>query len=131
MPYRFLMLGSINGLLAVALGAFGAHGLKNLLDAQGHAWWETAVHYHGLHALALLAVGIVALHGPSSRPLRWAGWAFTLGIVLFCGSLYALALTGVRGLGAITPLGGVAFLIAWGSLAYHANHMKRLDKPNP
>ncbi|GAB6042755.1 hypothetical protein JCM17961_34320 [Endothiovibrio diazotrophicus] len=95
-----------------------------MLDARGLAWWQTAVHYHGLHALALLAVGLLALHAPPSRALRLAGWTFTVGIVLFCGSLYVMALTGLRGLGAITPIGGVAFLIAWGSLAYHANHMK-------
>ena len=126
----FLVLGAINGLLTVALGAFGAHALKGLLDERGVGWWQTAVHYHGLHAVALLAVGMLALHGARGRALRVAGWGFLLGITLFCGSLYLMALSGVRALGAITPLGGVAFLIAWAALAMSANLMNNNNKNN-
>ena len=129
-PQRlFLVLGAINGLLTVALGAFGAHALKRVVDEQGLAWWQTAVHYHGLHALALLAVGLLALHLAPSRALRTAGWSFLVGITLFCGSLYLMALTGVRGLGAVTPLGGVAFLVAWTALAVAANSLKKKELP--
>lgn len=130
MSRLFLILGALNGFLAVALGAFGAHALKSLLDERATAWWQTAVHYHGIHALALLAVGLLALHLPPSKALRTAGWGFTTGIALFSGSLYLMALSGVRGLGAVTPLGGIAFLIAWAALALAANSMKRQELSN-
>jgi uncharacterized membrane protein YgdD (TMEM256/DUF423 family) len=99
--------------LAVALGAFGAHGLKNRLDAYSMGIWEKAVFYHFIHALGML---VVALANPR---LSAAVCALLLaGIVLFCGSLYALALSGVRVLGAVTPLGGLAFIAAWATLAW-------------
>ena len=97
----------------MALGAFGAHALKNRLSPEMLAIWHTGVEYHILHALGLIAVGIVALHLPGSSLVRWAGWIMLAGIVLFSGSLYVLALTGERWLGAVTPLGGVLFLAAW------------------
>ena len=113
----FLVLGAIAALAAVLLGAFGAHALRTRLDADALALWRTAVEYHFWHALGLLAVGLVAAHLPESALLRWSGWAMLAGIVLFSGSLYLLALTGVRALGAVTPVGGTAWIAAWGLLA--------------
>ncbi len=100
----------------MAAGAFGAHALRARLDPSALAIFETAARYQMYHALALLAVAWAMSRWPSSM-LHAAGWLFLAGIVLFSGSLYALALTGVRGLGAITPLGGVAFLAGWLCLA--------------
>ncbi|KAB2936281.1 MAG: DUF423 domain-containing protein [Candidatus Contendobacter sp.] len=113
----FLALGSIGMLLAVALGAFGAHALKKTLAPELMAVYETAVNYHVVHALGLLAVGLLASHLPESGTLRWAGILMTVGLLLFSGSLYALSLSGIRALGAITPVGGAAFLAAWLLLA--------------
>ena len=116
----FLTLVAFNAFLCVALGAFGAHGLKQRLSAEMLAVYQTGVQYHFYHALGLIAVGIVLLHYPASKPARTSGWLMLAGIVLFSVSLYALSLSGVRGLGAITPFGGVAFLSAWALLAYGA-----------
>ena len=113
----FLVLGSIGMLLAVAMGAFGAHALKKTLAPDLMAIYETAVHYHIYHALGLLAVGLLALHLPEAVLPRWAGVLMVAGLVLFSGSLYILSLSGVRWLGAITPIGGAAFLVAWLLLA--------------
>ena len=114
----FLTLGSVGMLLAVALGAFGAHVLKKALTPELMAVYETAVNYHFIHALGLLAVGLLALHLPaSSGTLRWAGILMAAGLLLFSGSLYALSLSGIRGLGVLTPVGGVALLAAWLLLA--------------
>ncbi len=106
--------------MAVALGAFGAHALKARLAPDMAAVWQTAVQYHAWHALALLATGILLAQDPARSLLGIAGWLFVAGIVLFSGSLYALALTGTRGLGAVTPLGGVAWLAAWAVFAWAA-----------
>jgi len=111
-----LRLGAINGFLAVALGAFAAHGLKGRIPAASLEVFQTGVHYQGLHALALLVVGGLLLVRPLPG-LKAAGWAFFTGILLFSGSLYLLALTEVRTLGWITPIGGVSFLFGWGALA--------------
>ena len=116
MARTFLCIGAVSGLLTVLLGAFGAHGLDNHLPAQHLAWWLKAVDYQGLHSLALLATGLLALHQTSGH-LRLAGWSFLAGILLFSGSLYLLALTGQRGLGMITPIGGLAFISGWFGLA--------------
>ncbi len=122
---RLLLLAcAANGFLAVALGAFGAHGLKTRLAdlpdvARRLAWWDTASHYHLLHALAL---GLLAL-AVERVPAVWvgrAGVAMQVGIVLFSGSLYAMTLSGVTALGAVTPLGGVGLLIGWLSLGIGA-----------
>lgn len=113
----FLVLGSLGMLLAVAMGAFGAHGLKKTLAPDLMAIYETAVHYHVYHALGLLAVGLLVPHLPEAALPRWAGVLMVAGLVLFSGSLYALSLSGVRWLGAITPIGGAAFLVAWLLLA--------------
>jgi uncharacterized membrane protein YgdD (TMEM256/DUF423 family) len=109
----FLAAGGLAALAAVALGAFGAHALKSRLSAEMLSVWHTGVEYHIYHALGLLAVGLLAQQLPGSALLKWSGWAMLAGIFLFSGSLYALALSGERWLGAITPVGGVAFLVAW------------------
>ena len=115
----FFGLGSVSALLAVAAGAFGAHTLKGWLSPESMAIFETAVRYQMYHALGLLAVAWATTRwsGPLSRT---AGWLFVIGTVLFSGSLYALALTGPKWLGAFTPLGGVAFLAGWACLAASA-----------
>ena len=118
MPRTFLALGAINAFFCVALGAFGAHSLKQKLSIDMLAVYQTGVQYHFYHALGLVAVGLVLLHFPKSRLVMLSGWLMFAGIVLFSVSLYVLSLTGIRGLGAITPLGGVAFLSAWALLAY-------------
>jgi uncharacterized membrane protein YgdD (TMEM256/DUF423 family) len=112
----FLAAGGLAALAAVALGAFGAHALKGRLSPEMLAVWHTAVEYHVFHALGLLAVGLVAAQLPESALLKWSGWLMLAGIVLFSGSLYALALTGARWLGVVTPAGGTAFLAAWALL---------------
>lgn len=109
----FLILGGLNGALVVALGAFGAHGLKARLAPDELAIYQTGIQYHLYHALGLVAVGLTAWHLSESGLLRWAGWLMLAGIVLFSGSLYALGLSGLRWLGAITPFGGLAFIVAW------------------
>ena len=116
---HFIFLGAINGFLAVAFGAFAAHALKNLLSAGLLEVFQIGVEYQAMHALALLAVGLLGRDG-RSRALKLAGWAFATGILLFSGSLYILALTDIRWMGAVTPFGGTAFLLGWGALAWHA-----------
>ncbi len=116
---HFIFLGAINGFLAVAFGAFAAHALKNLLSAGLLEVFQTGVEYQAMHALALLAAGLLGRDG-RSRALKLAGWAFATGILLFSGSLYILALTDIRWMGAVTPFGGTAFLLGWGALAWHA-----------
>ncbi|MHA2248771.1 MAG: DUF423 domain-containing protein [Candidatus Kariarchaeaceae archaeon] len=113
----WLLLGSIFSLLAVMLGAFGAHILEDRIDADDMKTFETAVRYHMYHGLALILVAILSIQ-TQAKQLNIAGWAFTVGILLFSGSLYILAITGIKWLGAITPLGGVAFITGWSSLAY-------------
>jgi len=108
----WLVLGAVNAFLSVAAGAFGAHALKARLPPDLLVIFETGARYHMYHALGLLAVGLLALLRPSPL-LNGAGWAMLVGIVLFSGSLYALALSGVRVLGAVTPLGGLGFLAGW------------------
>lgn len=110
----FLLLGSINAFLFVALGAFGAHALKDKLEANGYMeTFQTGIQYHMIHAIALIAVAILTRYLSATGLVHGAGWAFFIGIILFSGSLYVLSLTGIRVLGAITPLGGVAFLVGW------------------
>lgn len=116
MPQIFLVLGATNGFLAVALGAFGAHGLRDQIEPTLMSAFQTGVQYHGLHALGLLCVGLLALHH-SSVWLTRSGWLIVGGILLFSGSLYLMALTGNRTLGVITPFGGIALLTGWLALA--------------
>jgi uncharacterized membrane protein YgdD (TMEM256/DUF423 family) len=113
----WLVVGSLLAGLAVAAGAFGAHGLKTRLPADMLLVFETAVRYQMYHALGLLAVAYVSDRWPGGS-VHGAGWLMLAGIILFSGSLYALCLTGVRALGAITPLGGLCFLSGWALLAW-------------
>jgi uncharacterized membrane protein YgdD (TMEM256/DUF423 family) len=119
MERRFFALGATFGLLGVALGAFGAHALRGRLGPGDLAVFETGVRYQMYHAVALLAVAWAATRWPVGT-VRVAGWLFVVGIVLFSGSLYALVLTGHRALGALTPFGGLAFLVGWALLAWTA-----------
>jgi uncharacterized membrane protein YgdD (TMEM256/DUF423 family) len=116
MSKTFLLMAAISGFLVVALGAFGAHGLKEKISSDLLAVYQTGVLYQMFHTLALLAVALLLTHSPQLGALRWSGWLFAAGILIFSGSLYLLALTGVRWLGAITPIGGVAFLGGWLSM---------------
>ena len=117
-----LAIGSAAALLfvAVAFGAFGAHALRSKLAPDLMAVFQTAVQYHFWHALGLLAVGLLLAQKPESGTLAAAAWLLVAGIVIFCGSLYVLALTGTRGWGALAPVGGTAFLAAWAALAWAA-----------
>ena len=124
MPRIFLMLGAINAFLCVAFGAFGAHGLKQRLSAEMLTVYQTGVQYHFYHSLGLIIIGLILLHIPKSKPVLISGWLMFGGIILFSVSLYALSLTGIRVLGAITPLGGIAFLSAWLLLAYGVKNTK-------
>jgi len=117
MAKLFITLGSLSGMLAVVLGAFGAHALKSRLDEYALGVFETAAQYHFNHSLALLAVGVIALSQPQTVMLKSSGWLFVIGILIFSGSLYLLSVTGVRWLGAITPVGGLAFIAGWACLA--------------
>lgn len=108
----FIVLGAVNAFLCVVLGAFGAHGLKKKLSAEMMDIFQTGVQYHMYHALGLILIGILAQWMAPST-LNWAGWSMLVGIFLFSGSLYVLSISGIKWLGAITPLGGLAFLIGW------------------
>ena len=112
---RIAAAGAFSAGAAVAIGAFGAHGLRHLLSADMLAVYETGVRYHMLHALALIASGMAGLRGGRAdrAMLGAAAWAFGIGTILFSGSLYALAVTGIGALGAVTPAGGIAFLAGW------------------
>jgi uncharacterized membrane protein YgdD (TMEM256/DUF423 family) len=112
----FVLLGGIGALLAVALGAFGAHALRSQLSADRLAVYQTGTQYQMAHALGLLLIGLLAERRPDNRLLRASGWLLAAGILLFSGSLYVLALSGVGILGAITPLGGLCFLVGWALL---------------
>lgn len=120
--YRIIQIGAINGFLTVAFGAFGAHGLKSMISPQMLSVFQTAVQYHGLHALALIGVGLM-IRQTDNKTARFAAYAFLLGTLLFCGSLYLMAVTGIRWLGAITPIGGLSFLVAWALFALAAGKM--------
>ncbi|MFF6017191.1 DUF423 domain-containing protein [Lysinibacillus fusiformis] len=112
---KFIVTGALHGLLAVAFGAFGAHALKEILDDYSQGIWETAVQYQMFHATGLLVIGLLMsskLFG-EVKQLNLAGIFFNFGIVFFSGSLYVLAISGIKVLGAITPIGGVLFLIGW------------------
>jgi len=120
MPRRarlFLAIGCVAALFAVLIGAFGAHALKLRIAPEWMAVYKTGVEYHFYHALGMVLVGLAAIKLPDSAWLVGAGWAMLAGIVLFSGSLYVLALTGLAWLGAITPLGGAAFIAAWALFA--------------
>lgn len=117
MERLFFLVGSISALIAVGLGAFGAHGLKGRLTPEMLNAFEVGVRYQMYHALALLAVAWALSRWPRAE-ITVAGWLFIAGTIIFSGSLYLLSLTGVRWIGAITPIGGAAFLLGWLSLVW-------------
>lgn len=116
----YLLIAALSGFTAVALGAFGSHGLKARLSEASLAVWQTAVQYQFYHTLALLAVALLMHRGLSNSWLIASGGLLLVGLLLFCGSLYWLALSGPRWLGPITPLGGLAFMCAWLCIAIYA-----------
>lgn len=116
----FLAIAAAFGGISVILGAFASHALKDRLSEKALAIWETGTKYQMYHALALILIAVLISRFPNSTPLIVAGCAFIAGIMLFSGSLYALSFTGIKWLGAITPLGGVAFIIGWICLAIAA-----------
>ncbi len=120
MPRLWICAAAINGFIAVAVGAFAAHGLEEGLSPKALDWIDTGTRFEGLHALALLAVALLARREiKPSVFVGVAGWAFLLGTILFCGSLYAAAFAGMTGLTGVVPIGGVAFLIGWGTLFFY------------
>lgn len=111
---HIIQIAAVSGAIAVSLGAFGAHGLAPILEKTGRlATYETAVSYHFYHSLALLMLGILSANFPQINTFKQGAWLFIAGIVVFSGSLYVLSITGVTILGAITPFGGVAFILGW------------------
>lgn len=117
MAKTFLLIAAISGLLAVALGAFGAHAMKARLTEDMLAVYQTGVAYHFYHTLALLVVALLIQQYPQAGLFQWSGWAMVAGLLIFSGSLYLLSITGLKWLGAITPIGGLAFMVGWLSLA--------------
>lgn len=116
---EILILAGVSGALAVGIGAFGAHGLEPILIKNGRLdTFETAVNYHFYHTLGLFGLGILSLIKPDWKEISSAAWGLTMGILIFSGSLYVLSLTGIAWLGAITPLGGIGFIMGWMTLAY-------------
>jgi uncharacterized membrane protein YgdD (TMEM256/DUF423 family) len=131
MPSVFLFLGAASAFIGVAMGAFGAHGLKTMISPELLAVYQTGVTYQMWHAFGLIAIALMQQHDAQSKLLKWAGFLMFLGIILFSGSLYLLAILNLPALGAITPLGGVSFLIAWslliifsGKKSTHHRHKK-------
>lgn|SRR5512142_2534610 len=115
-----VIAGAIALAIGVAMGAFGAHAIKGRIGAESLAIYDTAVKYHFWHALGLLGVGILMGQWPDAQLVAWSAWLLIAGVILFSGSLYALALTGAAWLGAVTPIGGAAFIAAWLVLAWAA-----------
>ena len=120
MSRLFLGLGGLSAMLSVLIGAFGAHALRGRLTPELLEVYHTGTQYQFYHSLGLLIVALLIAHFPERSGLVWAGWLMLIGIVLFSGSLYVLSLTGIRLFGAITPIGGLAFIGAWGILAMTA-----------
>jgi uncharacterized membrane protein YgdD (TMEM256/DUF423 family) len=120
---RVLTIAAISGMLAVVLGAFGAHSLKKIISPEMLEVYKTGVQYQFYHTFALFTVGIL-IHFNPSKTLKWSANLFMIGIVLFSGSLYALATSGIKILGIITPFGGVAFIAGWILLAMHCQKLK-------
>lgn len=124
---NWIRIAALLGGLSVIAGSFGAHGLKGHVEPKDLETFETAARYQMYHALALLGIGLLALHQGSSPPIQIAGWCFLGGTLIFSGTLYALVLTGIRWLGAITPIGGVLMIVGWGILAFVAAPAKVLE----
>ncbi len=128
MTRTFLIAAAVSGFLAVALGAFGAHGLRASLESAADGakrleWWNTGAHYHLVHSLAVALAAYLADKSPGAAA-QIAGWSFLAGITLFSGSLYVMTVTGVRALGAVTPIGGFLLLTGWAAAAYAAYGMR-------
>lgn len=114
----FVLLGALGMASAIALGAFGAHALRARVEPADLAIWQTGVQYHLVHALGLFVVAFIAESWPEITAIRWVGGLMVAGMLLFSGSLYLLVLSGLRWLGAVTPVGGIAFIAAWSLLAW-------------
>jgi uncharacterized membrane protein YgdD (TMEM256/DUF423 family) len=110
---NFLLLGALSAMIGVGMGAFGAHGLKTIISSELLVVYQTGVTYQMYHALGLIGIALIRLQVSNSKLLIWAGWLMFIGILLFSGSLYLLALLNLKWLGMITPIGGVCFLMAW------------------
>jgi uncharacterized membrane protein YgdD (TMEM256/DUF423 family) len=117
-----LTIAAISGLLAVVLGAFGAHALKKMISLEMLEVYKTGVQYQFYHTFALLAVGIL-MHFNTSKALKWSGYLFVVGILLFSGSLYVMTITGIKALGIITPFGGTVWIVAWFLLMVHCRKL--------
>jgi uncharacterized membrane protein YgdD (TMEM256/DUF423 family) len=127
MDRTLVRIGALLSFLAVALGAFGKHALETRLDAHSMEIFETGARYHGLHALGVVAIGILCAFGDAAR-LRVAGWLLVAGVAIFSGSLYAIALTGVRAFGAVAPIGGLCLMAGWVVAAFGLNSPKQLNQ---
>lgn len=128
MAKKVLMTAAISGLLVVALGAFGAHGLKARLAADMLAIYQTGVQYHFYHSLALLVTALVMMQAPKVVAFRWAAVLFIAGTVIFSGSLYLLAISGIRWLGAITPIGGLLLMAGWAALSVGSFQWQKMNQ---
>ncbi|MDD1611811.1 MAG: DUF423 domain-containing protein [Methylococcaceae bacterium] len=128
MQSLFLFFGALSALVGVGMGAFGAHGLKNVISSEMLAVYQTGVSYQMWHALGLIGIALLRRHDPESRLLKWAGWLMLIGVVLFSGSLYLLAIMDLKKLGMITPFGGVSFMIAWLLLAVYAGRTPQASR---
>ncbi|MGZ5076862.1 MAG: DUF423 domain-containing protein [Methylobacter sp.] len=126
----FLLLGALSALTGVGMGAFGAHGLKTIISPEMLTVYQTGVTYQMWHALGLIGIALVQQQAPDAKLLHWAGWSMFAGILLFSGSLYALALLNHHWMGMITPFGGVCFLTAWLLLALFAHQNTRSSDHN-
>lgn len=124
----FLFFGALSALIGVGMGAFGAHGLRAVISPEMLAVYQTGVSYQMWHALGLIGIAQLRRHEPDSKLLNWAGWLMLIGIVLFSGSLYLLAIMDLKQLGMITPFGGVGFLIAWLLLAVYASRKPQASR---
>ncbi|MGJ0486603.1 MAG: DUF423 domain-containing protein [Methylomicrobium sp.] len=124
----FLFFGALSALIGVGMGAFGAHGLKNVITPEMLAVYQTGVNYQMWHALGLIGIALARRHEPESKLLNWAGWLMLIGIVLFSGSLYLLAVMDLKQLGMVTPFGGVSFLIAWLLLTVYASRKPQASR---
>lgn len=124
---HFLLIASVSGMLAVILGAFGAHGLEKLVDTKMLQRFHTGVEYQFYHSLALLLISIL-YKLIKNKYVAYAGYAFLLGMVLFSGSLYLYVLTGIKGFALVTPLGGLSFIVGWGLLAFSAKNSSYSEK---
>jgi uncharacterized membrane protein YgdD (TMEM256/DUF423 family) len=128
MKSAFLFLGAFSAFMGVGMGAFGTHALKATLTPEILAIYQTGVTYQMWHSLGLIAIAVLQQHASESKLVAWAGWLMFIGILLFSGSLYTLALTNLHQVGMITPIGGICFLIAWLLLCFSAKNKKSISR---